>query len=82
MNLQFWRITVTDQLLFHHSYEECFPRAFFVPRPDHFVRFNLADAISSEACDRARLWPRHLLKPSSHRPRQKVSYAQLRGDYE
>jgi len=55
---------------------------FFVSRPDHFVRFNLVDAISPEACDRARLWSRHLLKPSSHRSWQKVSYAQLSSDYE
>lgn len=55
---------------------------FFVSRADHTVRFNLADTISPEACDRARLWPRHLLKPSSRRPRQKVSYAQLSDDYE
>lgn len=58
------------------------PCVFSFSRADHTVRFNLADTISPEACDRARLWPRHLLKPSSRRPRQKVSYAQLSDDYE
>lgn len=64
------------------SFSHCsqHPRVFSAKPPR--IRFNLVGAISPEVCDRARLWLRHLLKPFSHRSRQKVSYARPDDDYE